>query len=107
MKSVKPELSRLRPCGATLRWSLLVVALASPLPGQTAPEPPGALVDIGGQRIHVRCTGRGSPTVVLESGLGDVSVIWSLVQPRVSQLTRVCSYDRGGYAWSEPGARPR
>jgi pimeloyl-ACP methyl ester carboxylesterase len=45
--------------------------------------------------------------VLLESGLGDVSVIWALVQPGVSAFTRVCSYDRGGYAWSDPGARPR
>jgi pimeloyl-ACP methyl ester carboxylesterase len=69
--------------------------------------PPGVIVDIGGQRIHVNCTGTGSPTVLLESGLGDVSVIWALVQPGVSAFTRVCSYDRGGYAWSDPGARPR
>ena len=71
------------------------------------PTPPGALIDIGGQRLHINCTGKGSPTVVLESGTADVSVIWSLVQPRVSSFTRVCSYDRGGYAWSDPGTRPR
>jgi hypothetical protein len=45
--------------------------------------------------------------VLLESGAGDVSVIWALVQPRVAAFARVCSYDRGGYAWSDPGARPR
>ncbi|HEY2804702.1 MAG TPA: alpha/beta hydrolase [Gemmatimonadales bacterium] len=72
------------------------------------PNPPGVRVDIGGgQHLHVHCTGRGSPTVLLESGTGDISVIWSLVQPGVSQFARVCSYDRGGYAWSEPGAQPR
>jgi len=71
------------------------------------PAPPGVMVDIGGQRLHVYCTGRGSPTVLLESGAGDFSVVWSLVQPGISAFTRVCSYDRGGYAWSEPGARPR
>ncbi len=69
--------------------------------------PPGVLVDIGGQHLHLNCTGRGSPTVLLESGLGDVSIIWALVQPGVSAVTRVCSYDRGGYAWSDPGTRPR
>jgi pimeloyl-ACP methyl ester carboxylesterase len=73
----------------------------------SVPTPPGTLVDIGGQRLHLNCTGSGSPTVLLESGTGDVSVIWSLVQPGVSAFTRVCSYDRGGYAWSEPGIRPR
>ena len=69
--------------------------------------PPGVLVDIGGQRLHVYCTGHGSPTVLLESGSGDFSVIWALVQPGIASFTRVCSYDRGGYAWSDPGAQPR
>ena len=71
------------------------------------PSAPGRLVDIGGQRIHLDCAGRGSPTVVFENGAGDFSVVWSLVQPRVSGMTRACSYDRAGYAWSDPGARPR
>ena len=71
------------------------------------PPPPGRLVDIGGQRIHLNCTGRGSPTVVFENGAGDFSIIWSLVQSRVSAFARACSYDRAGYAWSDPGARPR
>lgn len=71
------------------------------------PSPLGRLVDIGGQRIHLHCTGHGSPTVVFENGAGDFSIVWSLVQPRVSGFTRACSYDRAGYAWSDPGARPR
>jgi pimeloyl-ACP methyl ester carboxylesterase len=73
----------------------------------TPPAPPGKLVDIGGQRLHVDCTGSGSPTVLLESGTGDFSVIWALVQAGVAAFTRVCSYDRGGYAWSDPGTTPR
>jgi pimeloyl-ACP methyl ester carboxylesterase len=89
----------------------LVILLASttlaPQPSVEVPTPPGRLVDIGGQRLHVNCTSSGSPTVILESGTGDFSVIWALVQPKVAAFTRVCSYDRGGYAWSEPGRRPR
>ena len=81
----------------------LTVVAAPP----TAPKPPGTLVDIGGQRLHVRCTGSGAPAIILENGLGDVSVIWALVQSAVGRFTRVCSYDRGGYAWSDPGAQPR
>jgi pimeloyl-ACP methyl ester carboxylesterase len=77
-------------------------------PSMPVPRPTGTLVDIGGgQRLHLSCTGNGSPTVLLESGTGDISVIWALVQPEVSRFARVCSYDRGGYAWSEPGVRPR
>jgi pimeloyl-ACP methyl ester carboxylesterase len=80
----------------------IMQASASPRP---APE--GRLVDLGGQRIHVHCTGRGQPTVVIETGLGDFSFDWILVERAVARLTRVCTYDRGGYAWSDPGPMPR
>ncbi len=86
---------------------LLPFLAVSSLAAQQRPAPPGKLVDIGGQLVHVNCTGTGSPTVLLESGTGDFSVIWARVQPKVSQWARVCSYDRGGYAWSQPGRRPR
>jgi len=64
---------------------------------------PGRLVDAGGYRLHLRCEGQGSPTVVLESGGGMTSNEWTLVQPEVAKLTRVCSYDRMGLGWSESG----
>ena len=69
--------------------------------------PPGKLVDIGGLRLHINCTGPGSPTVIMDSGLGDTSVIWQLVQPEVSRFTRVCSYDRAGLGWSDAPNEPR
>src|SRR2546430_5411188 len=72
------------------------------------PYPPlGKLVDVGGHRLHITCTGRGVPTVVMEAGAGDFSFDWSLVQSKVTRFTRVCSYDRAGYAWSDPGPAPR
>jgi len=71
------------------------------------PAPPGKLVDLGGHKLHMYCTGRGVPTVVVESGLGDFSFDWALVQSRVSAFTRICTYDRGGYAWSDAGPKPR
>lgn len=51
--------------------------------------------------------GEGSPTIVLEAGLGGDSSSWVFVQPRLSELTRVCSYDRAGYYFSDPGPMPR
>lgn len=72
-----------------------------------APAPPGKLVDLGGHRLHINCTGQGGPTVVVENGLGDFSFDWILVQSRVSRLTRICTYDRAGYAWSDSGPLPR
>ena len=96
----------LKPSLVSVWFGAIVLGLGA-AKAQGTVTPPGTLVDIGGQRLHVNCTGTGSPTVLLESGLGDVSVIWALVQPTVSTFTRVCSYDRGGYGWSDPGGRPR
>lgn len=70
------------------------------------PEP-GRLVDAGGFRLKLNCTGAGSPTVVLESGLGDVSSEWQPVQSEVAKFSRVCSYDRAGYGGSDAGPKPR
>ena len=77
-------------------------------PGGSAPSPVGdALVDIGGRRLHVSCTGAGNPTVILEAGLGRVasSTIWKAVQPAVAEITRVCAYDRAGRGTSDPDPR--
>jgi pimeloyl-ACP methyl ester carboxylesterase len=74
-----------------------------------APAAPGRLIDLGGWHMHVHCTGTrrdGAPLVVLESGVGDSSVEWSLVQPDVAPFARVCSYDRSGTAWSDLGPLP-
>jgi pimeloyl-ACP methyl ester carboxylesterase len=64
-------------------------------------------VDVGGYQLHYYCLGDGAPTVVLESGLGSTWAEWALVQSQVAKFTRVCSYDRAGYGWSDPGPEPR
>ena len=94
------------------RYLALLPFVVAPLSAQQqvvpAPAPPGRLVDIGGgQRLHLNCRGTGAPAVVFESGAGDFSFVWSLVQPDIARRTTACSYDRGGYAWSDPGRRPR
>jgi len=68
---------------------------------------PGKLVDVGGHRLHIYCVGEGRPTVVLETGALAMSALWGWVQPQVAVHTRVCSYDRAGLGWSEPGPAPR
>jgi pimeloyl-ACP methyl ester carboxylesterase len=71
---------------------------------------PGDLVDVGGHRLHIDCVGTGSPTVVLEAGLGEPSTIMAgWIAPAVATDTRVCVYDRAGKGWSDPapeGADP-
>jgi len=72
--------------------------------------PSGRLIDVGGWRLHLNCLGEskeGRPTVILEPGIGDFSVEWSLVQPRIASAARVCSYDRAGDGWSDLGPYPR
>jgi pimeloyl-ACP methyl ester carboxylesterase len=92
------------------RFSLLLILLVA-LPMVTvaqatganpnSPPPLGKLVDVGGYRVHLYCTGSGSPTVVI-LGAG-FSFDWSLVQPEVASVTQVCSYDHSGSAWSDDG----
>jgi pimeloyl-ACP methyl ester carboxylesterase len=62
---------------------------------------PGQLVDVGGYLMHIDCTGRGSPSVILDSGLGGGYADWYKVQPKIAQFARVCSYDRAGIGYSE------
>ncbi len=67
----------------------------------------GKLIDVGGRKMHIDCTGNGSPTVILDSGLGDTYLSWRKVQPEIARFTRVCSYDRAGLGYSDPGSEPR
>jgi pimeloyl-ACP methyl ester carboxylesterase len=62
---------------------------------------PGRLIDVGGHKLHINCTGTGSPTVVLEPGLGESSTAMAWIAPDVAATTRVCVYDRAGRGWSE------
>jgi pimeloyl-ACP methyl ester carboxylesterase len=70
-------------------------------------QPPGRLVDVGGHRLHINVMGQGTPAVVMDSGLSHSSLAWGWVQPKVAKFTRVCTYDRAGYGWSDPGPKPR
>jgi len=81
---------------------IAVVCLQATAQSQSYP-PPGQMIDIGGRRLHLYCTGKGSPTVILIAGGGAFSIDWALVQPKVAEQTRACSYDRAGLGWSDPG----
>ena len=91
--------------GFTTLFLCLLLPLV--LGAQDNPAPIGKMVDLGGHRLHLDCTGRGSPTVVIEMGFEEFSFDWMLVQDAVSKFTRICTYDRAGYAWSDPGPLPR
>jgi pimeloyl-ACP methyl ester carboxylesterase len=88
---------------------LLSVALFVPLLGTATPTVTQMspylhaqrLVDVGGRRLNLYCSGVGSPTVILDAGLGDTMESWYEVQPAVAKWTRVCSYDRAGMGFSD------
>jgi hypothetical protein len=63
--------------------------------------PLGRLVDLGGRKLHLHCTGNGSPTVVIEAGASSFAIDFALVQSQVAHIARVCSYDRAGMGWSD------
>lgn len=75
--------------------------------GRRLHPPPGALIQVGDHRLHLWCEGSGEPTVILEAGMDAASFQWGWVQPQVARSTRVCAYDRAGYAWSEAGRGSR
>jgi pimeloyl-ACP methyl ester carboxylesterase len=63
--------------------------------------PQGRMIRAGAHRLHLCSAGDGTPTVVLESGIAASSINWHSVQREIAGFTRVCSYDRAGFAWSE------
>lgn len=68
---------------------------------------PGSFYSVEGRQMRLYCSGAGSPTIVIETGLRGSSLGWQLVQPKLSKVTRVCTYDRSGLGWSEPRSGPR
>ena len=70
-------------------------------------SPPGRLVLVDGMPTHMYCSGNGSPTVVLVSGLGDDWTTWGFVLRDVGAMTRVCAYDRAGLGWSAASSAAR
>src|SRR4051794_34339043 len=104
------KLRQLARIGLGLIASVVILLVVTTIHGAVATtnerarfRPPGRLVDVGGYRLHLHCEGRGSPTVVLESGGGMTSNEWTLVQPDIAKFPRVCSYDRAALGGSESG----
>jgi len=102
---------RIRPWTfAVLGLALLTTAEPS-IAQTTAATPPAvtaAMVALpDGRRLHQRCSGTGTPTVLLDAGLGLDSSVWMRVLPGLAAITRTCAYDRAGYGQSDPGPMPR
>ena len=99
-------------------WPGLLLLLASSACHAGAPQPArlaatrdvisDGVVEIGGGlALHIHCLGEGSPTVVMDAGLGNDGSVWNDVQREVGRSTRVCAYDRAGMGYSNgPAPRP-
>jgi pimeloyl-ACP methyl ester carboxylesterase len=103
--------------GRWLLYPILAVLLLASIGGgfetvrasqdATAYPMPGQLIDVGGHRLHLHCTGSGSPTVVLEAGGGASSSDFAWIAPVVARDTTVCVYDRAGRGWSDATDSPQ
>ena len=61
----------------------------------------GEMIDVGGHRLYIECTGSGGPAVILQAGLGASSSSWASIAPAVAAATTVCTYDRAGHGRSD------
>jgi pimeloyl-ACP methyl ester carboxylesterase len=93
--------------------TLLVFAIGGGLTTVTAATrsggaaPAGRLVDVGGHRLYIECTGSGGPAVILQAGLGASSSSWAIIAPAIAASTTVCTYDRAGHGRSDEAAGPQ
>jgi pimeloyl-ACP methyl ester carboxylesterase len=95
--------------------AMLLTACSAPAPTSRPPTPtpmPSGMVDVGGYELFYQCSGQGSPTVILEAGLGDGSSsssysYWARVIAGVAETTRVCAYDRANFGRSDEARTPR
>ena len=115
MATLAPQLGyRLRLVLVGLAFSTILMAVAgaifqslSAARDRHVYSMPGQLVDVETHKMHIYCSGQGTPAVILDSGQGDIFTSWREVQPRIASFTRVCSYDRSGLGYSDPTRRSR
>jgi pimeloyl-ACP methyl ester carboxylesterase len=74
--------------------------------GDSLPAP-GEMYEVDGHDVHLDCRGAGSPTVIVQAGLGGLSAAWARVMPGVEVTTRICAFDRAGQGWSEESSQPK
>lgn len=94
-----------RALGVALLGAIAVNAAHADLAELVVPR--GEFVGLDTHRLYYRCIGDGAPTVVIDAGLGGSAVEWTEVQDALAPHARVCTYDRAGYGWSDPGPSPR
>lgn len=94
-------------------WACLALAsafstplLAAEATGAAAFARPHQLIDVGGRKMNLYCSGQGATTVIFDAPSGDAGWNWFKVQPAVAAHTRACVFDRAGLGFSDPARRP-
>jgi len=105
-------MKRITPASAVILTTLAVICACPAVLAQQARTTSNTSVqtqqlDVGGYKLTLQVAGTGTPTVVLDYGLGGNIATWSDVFPEVARFTRVVAYERAGYGKSEPGPEPR
>lgn len=85
--------------------SVLAASAAQPASGDAFAKP-HRLIDIGGRKMNLYCSGEGATTVVFDAPSGEAGWTWFRVQPEVARHTRACVFDRAGLGFSDPAKRP-
>lgn len=83
------------------------IATVSATTGPGGSPPSGRMIDVGGHRLYIECTGSGGPAVIFQSGLGESSSYWGRIAPSVAESTTACVYDRAGHGRSDAPAAPQ
>jgi pimeloyl-ACP methyl ester carboxylesterase len=83
------------------------IATISAATASSAATATGRMIDVGGHRLYIECTGSGGPAVILQAGLGASSSSWAGIAPALAATTTVCTYDRAGHGRSDEAAGPQ
>jgi pimeloyl-ACP methyl ester carboxylesterase len=86
----------------------VVIAFAGCSAGATAdPSAIKGSFDIGSRSLYLECSGTGTPTIVMDAGLGNDHTTWAKVAPDVHGANRTCTYDRANIGASDKAPKPR
>jgi len=98
-----------RPLAGSLIRAITVVMALSACSASSSPDPIAIAgkFSIGGRSLYLECSGSGSPTIVMDAGIGNTHATWQGVAPAVSKLARTCTYDRANLGSSDSAPKPR
>jgi pimeloyl-ACP methyl ester carboxylesterase len=105
--SGKCEQMRLRASMAAAAAAVLIAIAGCSAGASSDPSAIKGSFDIGGRSLYLECSGTGTPTIVMDAGLGNDHTTWAKVVPEVRGANRTCTYDRANIGASDKATKPR